>query len=137
MNARFDRLEDMIGGLGRFIHTIATREYRRDLRQMFNFDKMNASIAKISDLATSVKAAFDGAIAQRDAAVAELTAVKADDAADAEKLATAEASLAAAEEMLKTLQAIAEGTPVALPPVPPVEAPGDGGQSAGGIPRTE
>lgn len=132
MNDRFDRVEGKIDDLARLIFSIAKREFKRDMRQMFNFDKMNASIAKIRDIASSVKAAYDGVVAQRDAAIAERDALKADDTADAEKLAAAEASLVAAEEMLKTLQAIAEGTPVVLPPLePPV------GGSVGNIPATE
>lgn len=130
VHQRFDRLEDMIGALGRFMNSIATREYRRDLKEMLNLDKMNASIARIGDIAASVKAAYDGVVVQRDAAVAELAAVKADDTADAEKLAAAEASLAAAEAMLETLKAIAEGTPVELPPDT------GGGQSTGGANTT-
>lgn len=103
-------------------------EIRLELKNMLNFDKMNAGLTRIGDLATSVKTAYDGVVVQRDAAVAELAAVKADDTADAEKLAAAEANLATAEAMLETLKAIATGTPVVLPPdTPPV-----GGQSTGG-----
>lgn len=128
VNKRFDRLESMIGDLGRFMSLIANHEYRRDMKQMFDFSRMNASIAKIGDIAASVKAAYDGVVIQRDEARAERDRLIAENTGEAEQLATAEANLAAAEAMLETLRAVAEGTPVVLPPAePPV-----GGQSTGG-----
>lgn len=100
-------------------------EIQLELRNMLNLDKMNARVAKISDLAASVKAAYDGAISERDAARVERDAALANDATDQVKIDAAEANLAAAEALLETLQAVAAGTPVVLPP--------DTGASMGGV----
>lgn len=132
-NERLRRIERLLFGVHRKLDSLLRAqnlEIDLELEQMFNLDKMNASIAKIRDIASSVKAAYDGVIAQRDAAVAELAAVKADDAADQEKLTAAEANLAAAEAMLETLKSIAEGTPVVLPP-------DTGGSTAGNTEPTQ
>lgn len=112
---REQKLDALLWGQ-RTIMSAQNLEIQLELEQMAQFTGLNARIAKISDLSSSVKAAYDGAIAERDAAKAKVAELEAADATDQAAVDTAEANLAAAEAALETLKAIAAGTPVTLPP---------------------
>ena len=121
---RLIRIEPMIAGLQRFTYAVANSEYRRDMRTMADFSRLNEKVSKMTSIAESIKAMNDGLKTERDAAVAELAAVKAADQVDQAAVDAAEAKLAEVTAALEAITAVASGTPVVLPP--------DTGGSTGG-----
>lgn len=111
IDERFNRIESMIAGSQGFAYAVAQSERRRDLKQMAEFSRLNAKVTKIGDLAEAIKVMHDGVKAERDAAVAELAALKAADAIDQSAVDTAEANLAIAEAKLEALTAVIANTP--------------------------
>lgn len=109
--AKLDRIESMIAGSQRFASAVALSEYRRDLKEMAEFTKLNAEVSKNTDLIGSIKTMADGLKAERDALKAELDALKAADALDQSAVDAAEAKLAAANAALEAITAVATGTP--------------------------
>lgn len=99
-------------------------EIELELQQMADFTKLNAKVAGIKDIATSLNTMFTGVVAERDNLKKELAELKAADAVDQEAVDAAEAAVADAQHTIEALQAVAAGTPIVLPPDP-------GGSTAG------
>lgn len=113
-NALEDRLisvESMIAGSQLFAQAVATSEYRRDLKQMADYSKLNSTVSKIHDVAQSIKASTDGYKAERDAALAEVERLKAADAVDQAAVDAAEAKVAEITAVLEAITAVAANTP--------------------------